>query len=593
MIRKTHPTVRFLVLGLLAVLMGVMAYGTFPAPRLVSMPWIEEHVMVPMRDGVHLQTIVWRPRGSGRYPAVLGRGYGPAGQSFAEPFLRAGYTYVGQATRGHGESEGTRGVADRFHADAADGSDTLTWIAGQGWSDGRIAMYGRSYWAATQWLAAVEQHPNLKAIIPQAMNADLWQCAYYCHGALSLALTAGGRAFDKRASEDLARAGWDRFFRHLPLATLDDRAPGPHEKGATELWRAYVRHSTFDDYWAAVSLRADGRDGKYGKITVPVYLMGGWYDYYAGAALSSYQRLREARHDREVRIVINPSDHLNRIVGDRDFGTDAQKDETALAIRWLDEVLKGEQNGIGKEPPVKVFVMGANRWRAEWEWPLAGTQFTNYYLHAVDGGRIGTLDTVVPGDERGTEYTYDPEDPVPTIGGNHSVTDRNLAGVIRAGAVDQRPNEARGDVLVFTTAPLAGDVEVTGPVHLVLYAASSARDTDFTATLIDVHPDGTAYNLTEGIIRARFRNSIWDPPELLQPGTVYRYRLEMHPTSNVFLAGHAIRIHVTSSNFPLWDRNLNTGHTPGTDTEIGLARQTVFHDRRYPSHIVLPVIPAA
>jgi putative CocE/NonD family hydrolase len=589
-LHMTASSVRTILIGIIVLLCG--ALGLYYVAKRVtrSAPWIEEDAMVTMRDGIRLHTKVWRPLQPGRYPVVLSRGYGPTGPAYAGPLVNAGYIYVGQATRGHGSSEGAHGVAERYVADGRDGYDTLTWIAQQPWSDGNIAMYGKSYWAGTQWLAAVEQHPNLKAIMPQVMNADLWQCAYHCNGALSLALAAGGRAFDKSSSEDIGKFGWDRFFRHLPLISLDEVVPGKHEKGATELWKQYVSHSTFDDYWQAVSLRGDGQDGKYKKITIPVYLMGGWYDYYAGAAFTSFQRLREAGSTQDFRIVINPSDHLNRIPGDRDFGSEAAKDELALATRWLDYVLKGIENGVKDEPPIRIFVMGTNVWRSEREWPLARTRFTKYYFHAEDGSRTGRLDRHAPGGELQTSYSYDPDNPVPTLGGNHSVIDRNLAGIIRAGAVDQRANETRPDVLVFTGAPLAEDLEVTGPIRMVLYAASSAPDTDFTAKLIDVYPDGTAYNLTEGIIRARFRKSVWEDPELLVPGRIYEYTLDLHPTSNVFLSGHSVRVHLTSSNFPLWDRNLNTGHRPGMDAEIQVAQQTIYHDHLHQSHIVLPVI---
>ena len=552
-----------------------------------------EEVLVSMRDGVNLYTQIYRP-GDGQYPVVLTRGYGPGSMKDAQRFTQAGYVYVGQSTRGHGRSEGAQGVRNRFFNDAQDGYDTLTWISQQPWCNGAIAMYGKSYWGATQWLVAPEQHPNLKAIIPQNINADLWQCGYWCNGALSYAMTASGRAFDRSDWPVINNIGWQNYFRHVPLITLDEIVNGGGAAGAAGLWRDYVSHSTFDDYWKAISIRGDGGDDKYSRITIPVYLMGGWYDYYSGAAFTSFQRLREVDATDEIRVVIDPSDHLNRVVGDRDFGTglgrDAGKDEVALAIRWLDYVLKGIDNGMADEPPIQIFVMGTNIWRGEDEWPLARTQFTKYYFRSPNGMRLGFLSTDPPGDEEPTVYIYDPDDPVPTLGGNHSYWDDNITEIIRAGAVDQRPIEQRNDVLVFTSDTLAEDTEVTGPIQVKLYAASSARDTDFTAKLIDVYPDGTAYNLTEGIIRARFRESIWDPPKLLVPGEVYEYTLHLLPTSNVFKRGHRIRVHLTSSNFPLWNRNPNTGNDPATDVEMYRAEQTIYHDREHPSHIILPIV---
>jgi len=554
-----------------------------------DLPTRPQEVMVTMRDGATLHTMIWRPAHEGRYPVVFTRGYWPGSQKDAHRFNKAGYVYVGQSTRGHGRSEGVGGVRNRFFDDAGDGYDSLTWISQQNWCTGDIAMYGKSYWGATQWLVAVEQHPNLKAIIPQCVNADFWQCGYWCNGALSLAMTAQGRAYDRNDDQMLGQIGWKSYFHHLPLISLDEVLGGANDEGASGLWKDYIRHSTFDDYWKVISMRGDGSDNKYSKVTVPVYLMGGWYDYYPGAAFTSFQRLKEVSAISEIRIVINPSDHLNRIVGNRDFGTDADKDEIALATDWLDYIIKGVDNGMKQKPPIKLFVMGIDEWREEHEWPLARTQFTKYYFRSRKGSRRSFLSTEPPGKESASTYVYDPTDPVPTLGGNHSFSGN--PNVIRAGAVDQRPNESRSDVLSFTTLQLAEDTEVTGPITIKLYASSSARDTDFIAKLLDVYPDGTAYNLTEGIIRARFRESVWDFPKPLIPGRIYEYNLELLPTANVFKRGHKIRVHLTSSNFPLWDKNPNTGNEQGLDTQMQVANQTIYHDRNYPSHIILPIIP--
>jgi putative CocE/NonD family hydrolase len=261
------------------------------------------------------------------------------------------------------------------------------------------------------------------------------------------------------------------------------------------------------------------------------------------------------------------------------------------AVRWLDYVIKGVDTKIAGESPIRLFVMGKNEWRFEDAWPVSRTQFTQYYFHITDGGRMGVLDTTAPGDETPTRYTYDPEDPVPSLGGNHSAdARRNLDHFVRNGPVDQRPNENRDDLLVFSTSELEEDVEVIGPIEVVLYASSSAVDTDFVVRLINVYPDGIAFNLTEGIIRARFRKSLYEPPELMTPGEVYTFTITLYPTANVFLKGHRIRVHITSSGFPLWDRNPNTGHEQGMDAEIQVANQTVYHDEKYPSHIVLPIV---
>ena len=543
------------------------------------------NVSVAMRDGTTLAAHVYLPDPHGLYPVVLERGYVPGIAENAYAFLAAGYAYVGQKARG--DLNG-----NMFFPDAQDGYDCLEWVSQQPWCNGEIAMYGRSFHAGTQWLTAPEQHPNLKAIVPQNFNPDPWERAYRDHGALALAHTAR-RIYRTVATDNTHQAtefdnmelinefgGWDGFYRHLPLIDLDVALTGAPNR----LWREYVSHSTYDDYWKAISVR-----GKYDRVTIPVFIMGGWYDYYTGAAFTAFQALRELDATPHVRIVVNPTNHYNIVVGDRDFGDDAAKDELQLTIRWLDHVLKGEENGVADDPPVSIFVMGSNTWRTEWEWPLLRTTFTNYYLRSDDTG-AERLDTEPPGEEPPSHYTYDPDDPVPTLGGNHSSPEENPE-IIRVGPVDQRPVSERDDVLVFTSAPMTEDTEVTGPVTVKLWAATSGRDTDFIARLIDLYPDGTAFNLTEGIIRARFRESIWEEPKLLEPGEIYEYSLELLPTSNVFKPGHRICVHLTSSSFPMFDRNPNTGNEQGTDTELLVAEQTVYHDNLRPSHIVLPVIP--
>jgi hypothetical protein len=536
-----------------------------------------ETVMVPMRDGVNLHTKIWKPAGERPFPAVLERGYRSGIDAHAEAFSQAGYVYVGQTSRGNLEG-------NMFFPDAQDGYDCLTWISQQPWCNGDIAMYGRSFMGATQWLVAPEQHPNLKAIIPQNINTDFWERTYWDHGALTLSHTAR-RIYRTVVSPDMTHkvaefGGWDKFYRHLPLITLDQALIG-HKN---QLWQEYLTHSAYDEYWQALSAR-----DKHDRIKIPAYLMGGWYDFYPAAAFKSFELLRALGATDEVRIIINPSDHVNRLPGDRDFGDQAHKPELEIAVRWLDYVLKGIDTGIEDEPPVKIFVMGINQWREATEWPLARTRFTNFYFHS-DGPKDGWLSPDLPGDEPPNSYVYNPDDPVPTLGGNHSGP-QDHPEIIRVGPLDQRPNERRQDVLTFTTSPLDADLEVTGPVTVKLYAASSAPDTDFIARLIDVYPNGVAFNITEGIIRARFRRSIWEPPQLLTPGQVYEYTIDLQVTGNVFKTGHRVRVHVTSSNFPLWDRNPNTGHPQGMTAELQAAEQTIYHDQVYSSHIILPVVP--
>ncbi len=533
---------------------------------------------VPMRDGHELQTRVWLPEGEPPFHVILERGYEAGFADHPQRFTEAGYAYVGQQSRGNLEG-------GMFRMDHVDGYDCIDWIVGQDWSNGRVAMYGRSFMGATQWLVAPEQHPNLVAIVPQVVNPDLWERGYWDHGALQLSHVAR-RIYRTRISADMTHrvaefGGWDAFYRHLPLITLDETVVG----AKNNLWQEYVSHSEYGPYWSDISIT-----DRFDRIKIPTYIHAGWYDNYPGALLRTYAILKELGNTDELRVYVDPTDHDATVVGDRDFGDNPALGRFEMALRWLDWVVRGIDDGIASEPPVRFYTMGANRWSGAVDWPLPGTQFTPYYFHAR-GSRHGDLTTDQPGDEEASQYTYDPEDPVPTLGGNHSGP-QDHPEVIRVGALDQRPNWDRPDVLVFETEPLEEEIEVTGPVTARLWASTSGRDTDWIVRLIDVEPDGTAWNLCDGIIRARFRKSIHQPPEPLKPGEVYEYEIELLPTSNVFLEGHRIAVHVTSSSFPMYDRNPNTGNQQGMDTELQVAQQTVFHDAARPSHILLPVIPS-
>jgi len=449
-------------------------------------------------------------------------------------------------------------------------------------------MVGASYLAATQFYAAPEGSRYLKSLIPMFMTGDPWLRAYYSDGAFSLALNVIWLCFEVcgKTSESPLMNAYDmtRLFRTLPLERMDEAS------GAEPLpfWRDYVGHWTRDEYWENLSIV-----DKYDAFEMPVMLIAGWYDYYPREMLRTYLGLVEDAPTPELasqrRIVIGPWGHGitgSSEFGDLDFGPEALADTGELFGEWFDRTLKSEDTP--ERAPIRLFVMGANQWRDEYEWPLARTDWTHLYLRCGGG-----LSAEAPGDETPDGYTYDPDDPVPTVGGNHSVGLfwEATRDVIRPGPFDQRDVEAREDVLVYTTGALDRDTEVTGPVVLKLHAASSAPDTDFTAKLTDVYPDGRSINITEGVIRARFRERNWRNPQLFEPGKIYEYTIDLHVTSNVFKQGHRIRVDITSSNFPLWDRNPNTGHEPGTDAEVQVARQTVHHSAAYPSHLILPVIP--
>ena len=550
---------------------------------------IERDMRVPMRDGVHLSANVFRPSGGGRFPVVLQRmPYGASGYPECEFWVRRGYAFMSQDCRGRYDSEGT---FYPFLQDAEDGYDTLTWIAKQDWCDGTIGMYGLSYWGAVQWLVAPLRHPNLKAISPSVICGDYWKRSYWCDGAFSLALSALWLCLEvsARTSDLNLIPAYDLkdFFLHLPLIDLDE-----HAGRRSRFWRDYLTHSEDSEFWRRISVRH-----RHESIDTPAFLMGGWYDYYAGEAFTDFVGLRAL--GKKAKILMGPWSHIiscSTGVGELDFGPHSMIEVREPLWRWYEELLRGRKNGILDEPPVTIFVMGINQWRDENEWPLARTRFTPYYLHsrgaAHEGTQGGSLSTTMPGIEPPDQYRYDPNDPVWTLGGNHSICWGEAYHVIQPGPFDQRTVEERADVLAYTSAVLEEDVEVTGPVTVVLYAATSARDTDFVARLVDVHPDGRAMNITEGIIRARFRESVHRPPKLLEPGAVYEFRIELQPTSNVFRKGHCLRLDITSSCFPLWDRNPNTGHAQGMDAELRVADQTVYHNAAHPSHILMPVIPA-
>jgi putative CocE/NonD family hydrolase len=388
--------------------------------------------------------------------------------------------------------------------------------------------------------------------------------------------------------------GNQRFYRQLPLIDADIAAVGRQ----IPYFRDWLEHAEDDDYWGAINT-----EQKLDQIDVPICQQGGWYDAYTASMFRMWNGVRQRGYSERARqnqkIYIVPWTHHipeGSRLGDLDFGPNAYVDLNQEDLRWFDYWLKGVDNGIMDEPPIRIFVMGANEWRFEREWPLARTVFTPYYLHS--GGKAnslagdGALTPEPPSGAPADRYDYDPDNPVPTLGGNNTTWTQMkfAADQILPGPIDQRPIERRDDVLVYSSPILEQDLEVTGALEVVLYAASSARDTDFTAKLVDVHPTGPAIHIAEGIIRARYRNG-FTQAELLEPGEVAEYHIELAATSNVFLKGHRLRLEISSSNFPRFNRNLNTGENVATGTRWQVARQTILHSSEYPSHIRLPVIP--
>lgn len=549
---------------------------------------VELNVMVPMRDGVRLATDVYRPAADGKYPVILTRDpydNGSDDNSVAEghAWAKRGYVFLHQDVRGRYDSEGSFYT---YSSEVADGYDAQQWAGSQPWSSGKVGMLGGSYLASAQWLSAHLRAPSLVAIAPRMTPYNYYKDVAYPGGALSLSSRIDWATLMAGHTNQTRNYDWKRMMRHLPLATMD-RALGrdmPH-------WRDWIAHPNYDSFWKALDVESRATE-----MDVPAYSIAGWYDVFQRGSLTSFAdmraKARSARARNGQKLIIGPWPHAEfpkQQLGDLDFGPDSVVKFETLHQRWFDYWLKGEDTGVMQEAPVRLFVMGENRWRDEQEWPLARAQYTKFYLRSAGkaNGRAGDgrLERTAPGAGESTDsYIYDPENPVPTIGGNL------MFAPLPAGPFDQSSLDGRDDVLMFATAPLDRDVEVTGPILVTLYAASTARDTDFTAKLLDVHPDGKAYNLVDGIVRARYRKS-FEQEVLIEPGAVNEYVIDLWATSNLFKKGHRIRIDLSSSNFPRFDRNPNTGNAFATDIRMQSATQTVYHNKRYPSHVTLPLIP--
>jgi putative CocE/NonD family hydrolase len=539
---------------------------------------------VPLRDGISLSADVYLPLGARGLPTIVQwTPYESTRERFVAWgawFARRGYAAVVVDVRGRYESGG---VFTAWEHDGPDAHDTLTWVAGEQWSNGRIGTWGRSYGGLVQWQLAHLGHPNLECIAPQVIHDDYFWDGYWTGGAFQLALTLGAAALWSSAlslitgpsARDLVLA--DRVLGHLPLVELDEVTIGRK----VDYWRLWWEHQVNDEYWQRFRHRPD-------RVQVPIFQQGGWFDPYSGSHLRSFAEIGDRVPNR---VLIGPWSHEEEV---ESFTGDVDLSPALTVIRdhelaFYERYLRDEANGWDERPPAELYVLGAGEWRGAAEWPPEGTEPTAFYL-----GAGGTLSENEPrADEAADSYAYDPADPVPTIGGVNSVLTMTQGAEtpIRPGPVDQRVLEARDDVLVYTTEPLAQAIEAIGPVEMVLYAASSAKDTDFVVRLCDVYPDGRSIFLTEGIIRARYRGSVeGESTELLEPGEVAEYRIRLYPLANRFRPGHRIRLDVTSSSFPRFSRNLNTGDDVGTGTRMQVARQTVLHTASYPSHVVLPLV---
>ena len=643
------PRRDFLALSLNAS--GVLALRGLTAPE--QEPEYEVRVirdsMVPMRDGVRLATDIYHPGRNGaavaeRFPVILERTpYDKTAASRSERtaevarpksradvaafFVRRGYVVIYQDCRGRYASEGE---FVKYLSDGDDGYDTCAWILAQPWCNGRIGTMGLSYAAHTQGALGSAGAPGVAAMFLDSGGfSNAYQGGIRQGGAFELKQATW--AFNQALESPEIEADPERhaamkaidiraWFRRMPWSRGDSPvslAP-EYEDYLFDQWE----HGEFDGFWKQLGLYAQGFYDRFPEAAM--MHMSSWYDPYPRTATENYIGLSRRKRG-PVRLILGPWTHGDRQLtwaGDVDFGPRATLDGNlapdflTLRLRWFDRWLRGIENGVEREPAVRLFVMGGGTgrknsagrldhggsWRAERDWPLPDTRWTSFYLH-----RSGLLAPAVPAEPAGfREYSYDPEAPVPTIGGTVTSGQPVMVG----GAFDQRegprffgsrepyrPLAERPDVLVFETPPLEADLEVTGPVVVNLWVSSSAPDTDFTAKLIDVYPpnadypSGFAMNLTDGILRARYRRS-WERPEPMVPGTVYQVRIEAFPTSNRFVRGHRIRLDISSSNFPHFDANPNTAEPEGRSRSRRPATNRIYLATGRASHVVLPVIPA-
>jgi len=549
---------------------------------------VELDVPIPMRDGTLLRANVYRPVGDGRHPVLMTRlPYGkdlPLGSAVLDPVqtTRRGYAVVVQDTRGRFASEGD---FEPFREDA-DGYDSVEWASTQPWSNGEVGMYGASYYGNTQWAAASLRPQALKAIAPYVTWSDPLDGMLGRAGALEL---GSGASWGLQMALNIVmrKHGADRVAMGRAIRSVvndyDRLAGETYWSLPLRDFEPLIRNGVP----AGLNLSLDGLTNqalvehvrvKHDRVEVPSLNGGGWYDIFLNGTIDNFNRMR--RRGIPTKLLIGPWSHSASMnpVGELNFGfgsqaafIDLQYDFQSLQLRWFDHWLRGTDTGMLDEPPVKIFVMGANRWRDEAEFPLARAVEEDIFLRAD-----GRLDRRPPNaGEAPDHFDYDPAHPVPTRGGALLMTPE-----FRSGPYDQRAIELRPDVLVYTGDEFSRDVEVTGPVTVSLWACSSAPSTDFVARMCEVYPDGRSINLTDGILRVRG-----------EPGKPAEHHIDLWATSNLFRAGHRLRLQVTSSCFPRWDRNLNTGEPPGVGTEMAVAQQTILHDPEHPSRIRISIIP--
>ena len=586
-----HKRRRAIIFVLVAVLF-ILAENDIRAQTLYRVT-IQQDVGVKMRDGVMLAADVYRPVSDEKFPVLLQRTpYNRAGEiHMANELASHGYVVVIQDTRGRYASGGE---FYPFRNESADGYDTVEWAAKLEQSNGKVGMFGGSYVGATQMLAAMAAPPHLVAIFPYVTASEYYDGWTYQNGAwmqwFSSSWTSG-LAVDTLRRQAESTQSPEEWINTLPLAGYPLLKP-PAAASLAPYFHDWLAHERDDSYWQEWRV-----SDYYSRMTVMGLHAGGWHDLFLKGSIKNYTGLKQQAATAEARagqrLIIGPWAHAATSsagkIGDVVFGKDAVLDSKATTLKWFDYALKGIRNEYAGGAPVRLFIMGDNVWRDEQEFPLARTRYTKYYLHSTKGANSvagdGVLSVALPAAETTDEFDYDPQNPVRTIGG------RLCCGqAIPPGPADQRPNESRPDVLVFSTTPMTEDTEATGFITVELYASTSAVDTDFTALLVDVDQNGYARFLTDGIVRARYRESTKQASPVT-PGTIYKYTIDLWATGNVFKAGHRIRLYISSSNFPRFNRNLNTGEDIIGSSRAVRAHQTIYHDREHPSALILPLIP--
>lgn len=536
------------------------------------------NIMVPVRDGVRLATDLYLPEGHSPFPTLIGRtSYNKnseAVRKLAERWTAKGYAFVIQDCRGRGDSEGS---FSPYVNEGPDGHDAIEWVAGQDWCDGRVILLGASYGAKAGWLTALRHPQHLFAMVIAVSPSD----PFVEHPTSSVTPMAvcWHRLVDRRVAQNADGVDWMRVYEHLPLIELDERAGF-----VSSSWKQSVEHAILDDFWERHRYQ-----NRLHELDVPVMHISGWYDdEQVGTPLNFLGMIRSAKSKRTraaQRLLMGPWGHaINTTskLGEVEFGSHSLIDLEGYVSRWLDALM---ERGGGDIPRVRLFVMGANEWRDEPEWPPPGARPMEFFLHSGGAANSrfgdGTMARHGPADEPSDVYVYDPARPVPFI------TEAKSSQI--GGPDDYAAIEQRADVLCYTSEPMTEDTEVTGPVRLVLFASSTAVDTDFMAKLVDVHPTGFCQRLCDGAVRGRFRDG-WDRETFLEPGEVYEFDIDLWNTSQVFKAGHRIRLEIASSAFPKYDRNLNTGEPIATGTRMVPAENRIWHDAQRPSRLILPIV---